>query len=132
MSKTPKSQNPEPTAAEIEAVPAPATESAATAPKPSVGRMVHYRLSQQEADEINTLRKQAWTDVRSKTSNRNTKPARQGNDVVEGTVCAAIVTAVWSDNCVNLQVILDGNDSLWATSRSAGDQPGCWSWPERV
>ncbi|GAA4560510.1 hypothetical protein [Planotetraspora kaengkrachanensis] len=32
----------------------------------------------------------------------------------------------------NLQVLLDGNDAYWATSRTEGDEPGRWSWPPRV
>jgi hypothetical protein len=30
---------------------------------------------------------------------------------------------------VNLQVVLDGNDHYWATSRIQGDEPGQWRWP---
>jgi len=41
----------------------------------------------------------------------------------------AIVVAVWSDNCVNLKVITDGNLDLWVTSSLQGDEPSNWNWP---
>lgn len=56
----------------------------------------------------------------------------------------AIITAVWSDTCVNLQVFTDGTNSdepnvypvKWITSatldESENPQPRTWHWPERV
>jgi hypothetical protein len=60
----------------------------------------------------------------------------------------AIITAVWGENCVNLQVFTDGFNSEpsqgenvsptaihWVTSVSLDDsaepQPRTWHWPER-
>jgi hypothetical protein len=57
-----------------------------------------------------------------------------------------VITRVWSDNpaettCVNGQVLLDGNDNLWVTSRSQDTvdvdrlepiTPGRWFAPPRV
>lgn len=53
----------------------------------------------------------------------------------------AIITAVWSDTCVNLQVFTDGTNSddqnmspiKWLTSRTLSIQPqnNTWHWPER-
>lgn len=57
----------------------------------------------------------------------------------------AIITAVWGDNCVNLQVFTDGSNSetdgtnfrccKWVTSStldaSDNPQPRTWHWPER-
>jgi hypothetical protein len=54
----------------------------------------------------------------------------------------AIVTAVWGDTCVNLQVFTDGTNSddsnmnavKWVTSSSLDDtatQERSWHWPER-
>ena len=57
----------------------------------------------------------------------------------------AIIIAVWSDTCVNLQVFTDGSNSegsdhyqtsvKWITSSSldeTGLQPRTWHWPEKV
>jgi hypothetical protein len=44
----------------------------------------------------------------------------------------AIITAVWSDVCVNLKVISDGPNNYWFTSCSLGSNSREWSWPEIV
>lgn len=45
-----------------------------------------------------------------------------------------MIVRVWDEPqvTVNLQVFLDGNDTLWATSRQEGAEIGQWAWPERV
>jgi hypothetical protein len=55
----------------------------------------------------------------------------------------AIITAVWGETCVNLQVFTDGTNSdeqnmapvKWVTSASLdaseAPQPRTWHWPER-
>ena len=54
----------------------------------------------------------------------------------------AIITAVWGDTCVNLQVFTDGTNSddqnmsavKWITSSTLDDtatQERSWHWPER-
>lgn len=54
---------------------------------------------------------------------------------------AAIITAVWSDTCVNLRLFQDGSNTdngknwgEWATSRSLDESAhdGTWHWPEKV
>lgn len=42
----------------------------------------------------------------------------------------AIIVAVWSEECVNLKVITDGNLELWVTSSMKGSAPMNWEWPE--
>jgi hypothetical protein len=81
--------------------------------KPTIGRIVHFVQK---------------------------KPAGYGDGVVH---LPAVVTAVWTDTCVNLQVFTDGTNSdeqnmspvKWVTSASldASDnpQPRSWHWPER-
>lgn len=89
--------------------------------KPSVGRIVHYTLNQQDADEINRRRTHRVT--------------RTGNDAREGDVYPALIVRIFGEtpeSAVNLQVLLDGSDSFWATSRTLGDGPFHWAWPERV
>lgn len=48
----------------------------------------------------------------------------------------AIITHVWGDECVNLNVMNDGSYTLGAqecpTSVMKGDGPRTWSWPPRV
>lgn len=87
----------------------------------SIGRIVHYKLSAGDVEAI---------DDRN-PSHRGSRRVR--NDVREGQVLPAIVTAIFgSGSTANLKVLLDGEDSYWATSRSLGENPGSWSWPPRV
>jgi hypothetical protein len=88
--------------------------------KPSIGRIVHYTLSQHDADEINR---------------RRTDSPPSGNHASEGDVYPAMIVRIFGEtpeSAVNLQVSLDGNDSFWATSRTLGEGPFHWAWPERV
>ena len=69
-------------------------------------------------------------------------PAQYGDRLVH---LPAIVTAVWGDTCVNLQVFTDGSNSepgpnsnpasaKWVTSvtyNEMGNPPYTWHWPER-
>lgn len=53
---------------------------------------------------------------------------------------AAIITAVWSDTCVNLRLFQDGSNTEpqtygeWQTSRSLDENGGVgtWHWPAKV
>lgn len=108
---------------------------------PSVGRIVHYTLSQQDADEINRRRAdfQAFRSNFSGPSDpgqagADGHVAHIGNRAAEGDLCPAMIVRVWNPDspAVNLQVFLDGNDTFWATSRTDGDGPFHWVWPERV
>jgi hypothetical protein len=86
----------------------------------SIGRIVHYTLTDQDAAAIHSAR----------------SDFRDGNSVEAAQVYPAMVTRVWNDGdpemTVNLQVFLDGNDAYWATSRAEGEGPGCWTWPARA
>jgi hypothetical protein len=83
--------------------------------KPSVGRIVHVPAA-----------------------------ALQGCQMNGADVAPAVITRVWSDNMVNVRVLLDGNDTPWKTSialfqtpeacaeaSDAGRPFGCY-WPPRV
>jgi len=107
--------------------------------KPTVGRILLYKLTAGDADQIN--RRRTSSPEIAKRIERNTPEssawpigaqAHIGNQVDEGEVYPMIVTRVWSDTCVNGQVILDGNDCLWATSATEGDHGHCWQWPPRA
>jgi len=79
---------------------------------PTVGRIVHYRLSDPDATLINV-------------------PQRVGNRARMGDTYPALVVRN-NGGSVNLQVFLDGSDSYWATSRTEGEDGGHWSWPPRA
>jgi hypothetical protein len=85
-----------------------------TAIVPTVGRIVLYRLSQFDCDEINRLH------------------GRRGGCPSSYDVLPAIVTKVWghtADAAVNLKVMLDGPAEYWATSRMHHETAaGCYHW----
>jgi hypothetical protein len=84
--------------------------------KPTPGRIVHYRLTDADANLITQNRTGVVT----------------GNDAREGDYYPAMVVRRFGDNpYINLQVFLDGPDSYWATSRGEGSEPGTWTWPPR-
>jgi len=106
-------------------------------PKPIIGRIVHYRLTAEQARIINS---------------RRVVSVFHGNWASADQVCPMIVTAIWplkyvdgarlaihaeggayeSSVGVNGQVLLDGNDSLWVTSAPHHRElHGCWFWPPR-
>lgn len=90
------------------------------APLPSIGRIVHYTLSEQDAGRINARR------LADPTS---------GNRVAVGDVFPMTITRVWGDqptSAVNGQVLLDGSDVLWVTSVSLGRGARHFVWPPRV
>lgn len=107
---------------------------------PSIGRVVHYRLSAQDVEQINRRR----TTGKSIAERLAERPfpfwhagaqAHIGNDVAEGDTFPMLIVKTWGESAgsaVNGQVFLDGNDVFWATSRTVGDQPGTFSWPERT
>lgn len=81
------------------------------------GRIVLYTLSENDARLIE--------------HRRAISRIGHGNSPREGDRVPMIVVRVWPDG-VNGQAILDGDDSLWLTSRAEGDGPGTWAWPPRV
>jgi hypothetical protein len=87
--------------------------------KPTVGRIVHYRMPQYAA----TLIKQ-----------RRIKDGQRGNDVVAGQVYPLLITVVWGDDTAakfNGTVFLDGPDTWWVCSTCLGADDGECSWPLR-
>ena len=116
---------------------------------PTIGRIVHYRLSADDATQIHRRRttgKSIADRMRQQVQliDGTQDPvfgwpagaqAHIGNDVHEGDVFPMLIVRVWgtgTESAVNGQVFLDGNDVFWATSRTVGDQPGTFNWPTRT
>jgi hypothetical protein len=116
---------------------------------PTIGRVVHFRLSKQQAEDIEAKRSSARVPTPSIGAQMHV-----GNPVGEGAVVPMFVTGVWPEEystagCrladhpegtkyegtigVNGQAFLDGNDSLWVCSAPQHSTlPGCWFWPPRA
>ncbi len=97
-----------------------------------IGRMVLYRLTEEEALATNKRREDARRNVEKMRAERPGFQAHYGPHVSEGETRPMVVTEVWPTKDsplakgVNGQVFLDGNDTLWVTSVEEGDQPGQW------
>lgn len=110
--------------------------------QPTIGRIVHYTLTDQDASAINKRRADFEAFRRSLAGpaepgmpGATGHMAHVGNHAAEGDVCPAMVVRLFehaAPGCANLQVHLDGTDTYWATSRYEGDQPGHWAWPPRI
>ncbi len=93
---------------------------------PSLGRIVHYRLTANDAQQIKRARLAGGGGF---------GPTFRGNEVAENDVFPMTITRVWGntpDTAVNGQVMLDGNDLHWATSVHVGEGAGTFSWPTRT
>lgn len=100
---------------------------------PTVGRVVLYSLTENDAIQINQRRRDAVQKYHMHQWQRNGTQLHQGNDVNAGDVCAADIVRVFGSTpeaMVNLKVKLDGNDDYWATSRKVSDEPkpGYYHW----
>lgn len=113
---------------------------------PTLGHIVLYSLTEQDAEQVNRRREAFYAYraarlddamVERGSSDRSGHVGHWGNPVRAGEEFPAMVVATFGGSVVNLQVHLDGNDALWATSRpevsiEGGIEPGCWRWPPRV
>lgn len=86
-----------------------------------IGSQVCYRLTDSDVIDIQNLR----DHLRDPNGSR----IYFGNPVEVGQVYPAVVVRIWpkefGDNPgFNIRVLLDGNDTFWKTSVSAGDEPG--------
>ncbi len=123
--------------------PATSTSSSSTPPTPrtpvpTLGQIVHYRLTQQDAAEISRRRTNSAA-IRNMIVSHQWPAGAQahiGNPVYAGEEVPLVVVVVWPNEFgerfhgINGQVLLDGNDSLWVTSVRDGTEPGTWHWPE--
>lgn len=97
---------------------------------PTIGSIVHYQLSDEDARQINR-RRLDFANARSATAGTGFI-GHVGNQAEAGQVCPAMVVRTFGGSSANLQVMLDGSDTYWATSRGEGDLPGQWTWPPRI
>jgi len=78
---------------------------------PTIGRIVIYKTTQDDRDKAHS----------------QTSHGKQTNISAE---LPAIITSVFSDTSVNLQVFEDGVEGTsWKTSINEGEGEGNWSWP---
>jgi len=100
----------------------------------TIGRIVHYTLSESDVEQINRRRSDygAFLRHRHEGSEETGFQAHVGNQVAAGEVYPAVVVRPFGSTTANLQVLLDGSDTYWATSRVEGEGPNTWSWPQRV
>lgn len=99
---------------------------------PSIGRVLHYTLSAQVAEQINRRRQHASEHRQDHIDNANGVQIHVGNQVKEGDVFPLIVTKVWGPDptsAFNGQLLLDGNDLFWVTSTNIGEGVGKCAWP---
>ena len=115
---------------------------------PTVGRIVLYTLSAEDAEQINRRRTNSSSIAERIKNNAITvgdldqdevvppmwplgAQAHIGNTAAEGDVVPLVVVRCWSETCVNGQALLDGNDQLWVSSAVEGNGPRTWAWPRR-
>lgn len=101
---------------------------------PSIGRIVHYVLTQDNADAINRRRQHASENTWIR-ENKIGAMQHIGNAVKAGDVCPMMIVKAWGDtqtSAVNGKVELDGNDTFWVTSVSVGEGQGHFHWPKRI
>lgn len=111
-----------------------------SASRPSIGRIVLYTLTESDAEAIN--RRRTNGEIISSRIREGEWPegtqAHIGNLVTPGEQYPAVVVRVFdftgkdANPPVNLQVLLDGCDSYWATSRTCGEGPLYYQRPSRV
>ena len=101
----------------------------------TIGRIVHYKLTQDDAKFMNKRREDAQKNIEKVRDESIGYQLHVGNAVSEGDTVPMIVVSVVNDNesnTVNGQAFLDGNDTLWITSAPKGEDNGQWNYPPRV
>lgn len=107
-------------------------------PVPTIGRIVHYALSEADAQAINRRREDAYRTMRTGQGVLRKADGDQvhiGNRAQEGDVYPMLIVRTWGttpESVVNGQVFLDGNDVLWVTSVGEGEGPRRFVWPSRA
>lgn len=101
-----------------------------TTTTPVLGDIVEYTLTEQDAAGAHKRRIDANQSQIAATNSG--AMVHTGNYVEPGDKFPLIITRVWpragadAPHQINGQVLLDGNDTLWVTSRREGDGQGFW------
>lgn len=101
--------------------------------QPTIGRIVHYKLSQNDTISINRRRVYYVGNPMPENWPEGAQ-AHVGHQAEIGQVVPLIVVVVWPNADgfnVNGQAFLDGNDTLWVSGAKEGLGPGQWPWPQR-
>ncbi len=120
--------------------------------QPTIGRTVIFKITEEQAEQIN--RRRTTGDKIAQRIKNNGQIAHEGglvweqwpigaqahigNSAYAGQEFPLVVVRVWPNEFgagnpgVNGQAFLDGNDSLWVTSAGEGTENGQWHWPEKV
>lgn len=101
---------------------------------PSVGRIVHYTLTNSDCVAINRRRKDASEKLDWHRALKSGSQVHIGNEVREGEVYPLIITKMWGSgetSAFNGQLMLDGNDQFWVTSTTMGEGTGKCFVPPR-
>jgi hypothetical protein len=104
--------------------------------KPTIGRIVTYTVSEQDAEKINR-RRISLSELAEKLVVgfwHSGAQAHVGNLVIGGQKFPMMIVAVHGDSnesSVNGQVFMDGNDQFWTLSVSQDDsgKPGTYHFP---
>ena len=99
---------------------------------PTVGRIVHYRLSGADAESVNKRRSDTAAHIEEHRDSATGVQVHVGFPASAGDVQAAIVVGIAANGNPNLKVLLDGTDVLWVPDAGAGHADGQWSWPPRI
>jgi len=99
---------------------------------PTIGQIVHYKLTAEDAEAINRRRRHA--DESRVVHQHTGTVVHMGNPAESGDVYPLIITKVSATNAnedlaINGQVFLDGDDTLWVTSALQGSDNGQWVEP---
>lgn len=106
---------------------------------PTVGRIVHYKLSRVAVEQI-IRRRTTSSSIADRIKDAKWPlgvQAHIGNAVTVGEIYPLVIVRVWPDEFgpgvhgINGQVLLDGCDQFWVTSVREGNDVGEWSWPPR-
>ena len=100
---------------------------------PTIGRIVIYTLSADDAAKINKRRDDAKLHMDNHRANSNGVMVHVGEPVYVGQEFPMMIVAVRgarSDSTISGKVELDGSDTFWAPGRQVGTQPGTYRWME--